>query len=82
MKFVKYEGDIKFRSRSKRHNLKELLEGFMSMNVKQVKVTFEEGEYKKPEYGPKALDVAAKRYVLPIDVHFIGGECYLVRRDM
>lgn len=82
MKFVKYDGEIKRKSGHGRGRVQRRLDDFMSMNVKQAIVEFDEGEYKNIMYGYKGLLVAVKRYVLPIDVHIADGVVYLVRRDM
>lgn len=65
-----------------RIDLQNHLEEFMRMNVKIVKVDFNEREYKSAETCRTSFLNAIKRGAFPIDVKCVNKEIYLVRRDM
>ena len=78
MTFTKYEGELPKR---KYHKLEGLLNEFMNMNTKIVKVEFED-EYKSAKTCRDTFAISAKRYCLPIYAQMNNGEVYLIRRDM
>lgn len=63
-------------------NLQMRLKELMKMNVKIVKVDFNEREYKNTETCRAAFNKAVHRGAFPIDVKTVNKEIYLVRRDM
>ena len=58
------------------------LEEFVSMGVKNVKVTYAPGEYKNLNSCQATLHKAIKGEHLPIRVMIRGEDIYLVRTDM
>lgn len=68
-----------------RRNMTKLeaeLTEFMSMNVKCVKVTFTELEYKHANSAYSSFGKAIKRYAVPVRVFMHQGKLYLMRTDM
>lgn len=68
--------------RAARGILEERLDTFMSMRIKYAKVTYTSDEYSCPTSCRSALAYACRRYGFPVDVKMIGGEVYLIRRDI
>ena len=58
------------------------LDEFMRMNVKVVKVDFNEKEYKSAKNCQAAFLNACKRGAYPIKVQIINDKVYLIRKDM
>ena len=81
MTFTKVDEVPKYEHKQ-RHKLGIYLKEFMASNIKVAKVNFVEGEYKSLKSAHESLRVAAKRWVLPIDVVKRGDEVFLVRRDI
>lgn len=67
--------------RFKKNNGDHLYE-FMNMNVKRAKMEINDLDYAHPYSAYASTRTSIKYYGLPIDVHFINGETYLVRTDM
>ena len=80
MTFVKVDGELP--NKRRRGWILSLLEEFMNMNVKTVKVEFREGEYASAGSCQSSFYRSAKRGCFPVDVRIHNGEVYLVRRDM
>lgn len=68
----------------KRENfkLKALFEEFIALNVKIVKLDFDEGDYKSPDVARSVIGVSAKRHCYPVKAALRSGEVYLIRTDM
>ena len=78
MRFVKVDEIPK--NTYEQYRMRNLLEEFMNMNTKQVKV--EDHGYSNTKYAYSAFQRASKRWAYPVDVHMHSGEVYLIRRDM
>lgn len=65
----------------KKNNGDDLYE-FMNMNVKRAKMDFSNTDYAHSYSAYAAIRTSIKYHNLPITVHFINGEIYLVRTDM
>lgn len=63
-------------------NKSEHLYEFMNMNVKRAKMEINDMDYAHPYSAYASTRTSVDYYDLPIDVHFINGEIYLVRTDM
>lgn len=79
MKFVKVDNIPGERVR-KRGEMRDLLDEFMKMNTKSVKV--EDHGYKDSKLAYMAFRRAVNRWVYPIDVTLRSGNVYLIRRDI
>ena len=72
--------EVPNKKRAAQHDLRGLLRDFVEGNKVTVKVVFVEGEYKSPFVGYKCLQDAARRYKLPVKVHWRDGEVYLAKK--
>lgn len=79
MKFVKVDNVPGERVR-KRGEMRDLLDEFMKMNTRSVKI--EDHGYKTPKLAYMAFRRAVNRWVYPIDVSLRGDNVYLIRRDI
>lgn len=60
----------------------DYIDKFMTMNVKTVRVDYEEGEYLNPNSCAASFRGVVSNNYLPIEVKTINGEVYLVRTDI
>lgn len=65
-----------------RRDMKSILDEFMSMNIKIVRVEFEKGEYASGSTAHTCFKDSVRRYALPILVSYIQDNVYLVRTDI
>ena len=79
MRFVKVDKVPGDRVR-KRGEMRDLMEEFMKMNAKSVRI--DDHGYKTSKLAYMAFRRAVERWVFPIDVRLRNDEVYLVRRDM
>lgn len=79
MKFVKVD-KVPGENLRKRGEMKIVLDEFMKMNVKSVRV--EDYRNKSPKNAYMSFRRAVERWVFPIDVCMRNGEVYLIRRDI
>ena len=86
MKLVEVE-DIRLIKRVRykaEHKLpvRDYIEEFMTMNVKAVRVDYEECEYAYPTSCASSFRGSIINNRLPIDVRIINGGVYLIRKDI
>ena len=79
MRFVKVDKVPGDRVR-KRGEMRCLLDEFMKMDIKSVRL--EDHGYKTSKLAYMAFRRAAERWVFPIDVSLRNDEVYLIRRDI
>ena len=65
-----------------RHDLSGLLDEFMNMNTKYVKVAYSDRDYIHVECIRHALWAACRRQARPVKVVRRGEDIYLMRTDM
>ena len=80
MKFVKVK-EVPEKARGHKSLLTKWDE-FMAMNVKVVKVDFDEDDYKNADIARSTMAMSIKRSGHPITITKRGDEIYLIRRDM
>lgn len=81
MKFVEVD-HIPNHTKTKMKPVREILESFLSSDIKYAKAVFEEGEYSVVSTAWNSLYQACYKYNLPIQVTMRGGDVYLIRTDM
>lgn len=64
-----------------KNNGKYLYE-FLKLNIKRAKMEYSDLDYAYPYSAYAATRSTAKYYNLPVSVHFVNNEIYLVRTDM
>lgn len=62
--------------------MKPILDEFMKTNVKMVKLSYDEGEYKNGKSLGGSLYGAVRRENYPIKIRVVQNQVYLVRTDM
>lgn len=80
MKFVEVDR-IPGHTKVKQKPIKNVLEAFVSSDVKYARVELEDGEYAIPSTAYSTLYSACLNYKLPLNVTFRGGNIYIFRTD-
>ena len=84
MKFVEYKGDIP--SVIKKYDNRAVLKGklyeFYNMNIKVAKIDLDDREYSDLKSANLSIARGIKRWGLPLTVHKIGDELFIVNREL
>jgi hypothetical protein len=55
---------------------------FINMNVKMVRIDFDEGDYSNPGSAYRCFFTSVLKYGDPVDVRIRGDGVYLIRKDI